>query len=135
MSDFIDRDFDEFMKNSGPGRVLVSQQLLRYRQGGDARSWGEPGSASYVPRGAFLQAGSVSWSGEAATHGSLTFAFKNAFIETPLVLVTVVNTTPLFKGVWFQAASDGPGMEIWWWSGDALTEVWFHWLAVGPGAV
>ncbi len=129
---FIEDDFEQFTKSMKPGRAVP--QVLRYRQGGHARSWAQPGSTSYVPHSAFLMAGSVAWSGVAAVSGNLTFAFKNKFSETPLVLVTVANTTPLFEGVWLQASSDGPGMEIYWWSTNPVSLIWFHWLAIGPGA-
>ncbi len=130
---FLEDGFEEFLKTMSPGRPVM--QILRYRQGGDARSWGQAGGTSYAPRNAFVQAGSRAWSGAAATTGVLSFAYPVAFADTPLVWVQVVITTPGNEPVQVHAQGDLPGLAIRWWTGNPVTLIWFHWLAIGPGAV
>lgn len=126
-------DFDNLVARLKPGRVLP--QIARYRQGGDARSWAEPGTGNRIPLGAFMQIGSAKWTGAAASSGSVTFDFPVAFAETPIVLCSVMNTVPFPSQVACLASSDGPGMEIYWWAASSVTEIWFHWIAIGPGGI
>jgi hypothetical protein len=59
--------------------------------------------------------------------------FPARFSGLPLVLVTPINTTPLFEDVRFQAPlASAAGMEIYWFSAVNLTMVTFAWLAIGP---
>ena len=126
-------DFDELVGALKPGRVLP--RIVRYRQGGDARSWAQPGLGAYAPKGAFMQMGSAKWTGSSATSGSTVFDFPVAFAETPIVICAVVNTAPYPTQVVCQASSDGPGMEVYWWAASGVTEIWFHWIAIGPGGI
>jgi hypothetical protein len=126
------KDFEDFTANMEPGRVA---QLVRYRQGGDGKSWADPGGSAYVPKGAFLQMGSRAWVGVANTAGVLVFDFPVPFVDKPITLINCIRTTPAYQAVKYQGMSEGPGMVIAWFSDAALTEIWFHWLAIGPGSV
>lgn len=125
MDDF--GEFEEMMKLA-PGRVTP---LLRYRQGGDPRAWARPGGQVYLPAGAMLLAGSCRWTGAAATSGQLTLTFPARFADEPLLLCSVARTAPLYVDARCQALGEAAQGRITWYAAAPLTEVWFHWLALG----
>jgi len=135
MSDFpgFGDDFFDLLENYQGARV--PGEFARYRQGGSNPEWARPGSSKYVPINGFIQVGSRKWTGAAATSGSLSYNFPIPFNDEPLLLFTVVKTTPLGVQVVCQPWSDGPGVDLLWWSAANVTEIWFHWLAYGPGDI
>jgi hypothetical protein len=140
MSDFDDLftrseedEFGDFLRWLRPGRKVNLTGMLRYREGSDAQDWAEPGGAKYLPREWQILAGSIKWSGAAATSGVVEVTFPAKFSGLPLVYVTPINTTPLFKDIRCQAPlASAEAMEIWWFAGASLTEAIFCWLAIGP---
>ena len=139
MSDFDDPlnevmdIFSDFLSGLRPGSKVSAAGLLRYRAGSDARDWAAPGETKRLPAEWQMLAGSIQWSGTAQTSGTLEVTFPAIFSGLPLVFVTPIGTTPLFRDIRCQAPLAGAGsMEIWWFSEENLTTATFCWLAIGP---
>lgn len=133
MGDFPDfPDYTDLFGQLEGGRV---PQWARYRQGGEADIWSRPGGYTYTAFQGFVQVGSFKWTGGAATSGGDSQTFPVAFADEPLLWCNVVKTTPLGVQVIVQPWSDGPGIDVLWWAASNVTEIWFHWLAYGPGDI
>ncbi len=134
-------DFPEFsneffkLLEQYEGSRVPSKDWARYRQGSQAKIWSRPGTGSRTTLGGFIQVGSWKWTGAAATSGSESTTFPVAFADEPLVFVNCVYSWPPGVQVTCRPWSDGAGLEILWWSGANVTELWFHWLAYGPGDI
>lgn len=126
-------EFEDYLEERRPGERHLLLPLLACRKGGDAAAWAVPGGYRYVPRNWTACVGASRWSGGAATSGVLEVALPVKYADYPLVWVTVQGTTPLFKDVRCQVPLASPGaLEIWWFAEEALTQVTFNWLAIGP---
>ena len=129
-------DFEDYSdlwsKLQGSGRVPF---WARYRQGGEPDIWSRPGGYAYVTVQGFVQVGSFKWTGAAAVSGGDTQTFPVAFSDEPLIWCNVVYTQPLGVQVVCQPWSDGGGIDVLWWAAANVTEIWFHWLAFGPGDI
>lgn len=129
-------DFDSILGNLKPGRKATLGGTLRYHAGSDPNDWSLPGASKYVPHDYMILVGSSKWTGSAATSGAKEVNFPAAFAGEPILMVTVKSTVPAFNDCRCQAPpSSGETFEIYWWSTVNLTEVVFHWLAVGPVGV
>ena len=106
---------------------------LRYRKGGSALAWGSPGATQFSPAHGWLQCGAARWTGAAALSGALLVNLPAAYAAQPLVLVTAVQTIPLFKDIRCQCSANPSYLEIYWFCSVALTEASFHWLTLGAG--
>jgi len=135
MGDFPDFSSDFFRLLEELQGKKVGGEWARYRQGGNAVAWSRPGGYSYSSFHGFIQVGASKWTGTARTNGALTIDFPVAFADEPLLFCNVVKTTPLAVSVTYQVWSDGPGIDLLWWSASNVTEVWFHWLGYGPGDI
>jgi len=130
-------DFEDFARLIGklePGRTKTPL-IVRYRKGGSASAWGEPGSNFWVPFNGYFQVGSVQWTGAAASSGALSSVLRNPFSDTPIVIVTPYQTVPLFTAIYCQAICDSYNLEIYWWSAANITAATFHFICFGPGAL
>jgi hypothetical protein len=78
-----------------------------------------------------LLAGSCRWTGAAATSGQVTVTFPARFADEPLLLCTPARTTPLYVDVRCQALGEAAVGRITWYAAAAVTEAWFHWIALG----
>jgi hypothetical protein len=126
-------EFSDFLKWLRPGQKIGLSGVLRYHEGSDPRDWADPGGAKYLPKEWQMLCGSIAWTGSAADHGAVEVTFPAAFSGTPIVLVTPINTTPLYKDIRCQAPlTSAAAMEIWWFSANNLTAATFTWLAIGP---
>jgi hypothetical protein len=126
-------EFSNFRSVLGPGSKVGASGLLRYREGGDPRDWAAPGGGKYLPNEWQLLAGSIEWTGAGAASGVKEVTLPATFSGLPLVFVTPINTTPLYKDVRCQCPPAGPStFEIWWFSAENLTAITFAWLAIGP---
>ena len=133
MSDEGWDSFEAFVEGLRPGRAARLGGLLRYRQGGEARDWAQPGELKFVPVDYQVLVGSIRWNGTASASGALEVTFPAPFSQDPVVLCTPVNTTPLFQDVRCQMAIASPlRAEIHWFAAASLTAAVFHWLAIGP---
>ena len=125
--------FDEFLGGVKPGRKATLGGTLRYHLGADPNDWSYPGNVKYVPHDYMILVGSSKWTGGAATDGAMAVNFPAVFSGEPVVIVGVASTTPLFNDCRCQAPpSSGAAFEIYWFSALNLTQVIFHWLAIGP---
>ena len=135
MSDFPDFGSDFFKLLEELQGTRVGAEWARYRQGSQPDVWSRPGSGTRTTLGGFVQVGSFKWTGGAAVSGGESITFPVSFADEPLLFCNVVKTTPLGIQVVCQVWSDGPGIDLLWWAASNVTEIWFHWLAYGPGDI
>lgn len=126
--------FDDFLATGiRPGTTVSSVGRLRYRQGGDAKDWSWYGNAKYLPRDWHMQCGAARWSGSARQSGGIEVTFPTPFAEPPLVMTCPAGTFPPFEEVRSATTiQSAAAIEIYWWSTNNLTRVYFNWLALGP---
>ncbi len=108
--------------------VKFQGALLSGRSGGAVADWNTPGSDTYLPGQALLQAGCCTCSAA----GPNTISFPCAYTAKPLVFVTLQGevTAPRFPSAKVVTAS---GFEAWVCDGSgAYVEQQVSWLAVGP---
>ena len=139
MSDEFGDLFGEFLGSGGnlkPGRKATFGGTLRYHLGADPNDWSYPGNVKYAPHDYMILVGSSKWTGSAATSGAKEVNFTADFAGEPILMLTVKSTSPLYVECNCQATpNSGGAFEIYWWTVSNVTEVIFHWLAVGPVAV
>lgn len=118
-----------------PGRVVPPLGgKIRYRQGADAVNWRTPGGQKYLPRDWQIQCGSIKDEFAAATFGAVEVEFPVAFADNPLFIAVCTGTWPAFEKIYEpQIGAVNPGKyDIYWWSINNLTKIYFNWLAIGP---
>jgi hypothetical protein len=122
-------EFDDLLKGLRGGQVT---SLIRYRAGGHSGSdWGYPGSTARAGMGAMFLVGAASWSGAAATSGTLEIPLPARFSGSPIGLVSPVLTAPAFEDVRLLVAPDTYQLTVYWHSTNNITLLWVHWLAAG----
>lgn len=112
---------------------------LTRRQGYTSASWGEHLGGSltnYTPTVVLEQVGLVRWTGSAASSGNVSVSFPVSFNGgSPIVDVSVTNTTTPKYTVSTVVSSAGDSVSIYWRTtdGSTITSLDIMWRAVGPG--
>jgi hypothetical protein len=105
------------------------------RQGGSASDWSAVGTTTYTPTSVRMQAGSVRWTGGAASSGNVTVTFPVAFSDKPIGLA-VENATILLShhNLTISLNVSATQMIISWVdeTGSTQTILDFFWQAIGP---
>lgn len=109
---------------------------LYRRQGGSASAWATAGNSNHIPGQTRMQAGvtSVSVTG-ASGNGSTAITFPVAFSNTPIVLVSIVSSSPSTPIATVRApsvAASGFTAQIRQESGGGDNTYTVSWLAIGP---
>ena len=118
-----------------PGHIISKfPSRLRYRQGADVSNWIACGGTKYLPRNWFMQCGAQKDTFTARKFGGIEVTFPTPFGDNPIFLCNVIATLPVFEAVYaLQAvAASRSVMEVYWWSVNNFTRVYFNWLAIGP---
>lgn len=128
--------FNDFLEGFKPGTKVRNIGLLRYRQGNDPRDWSGAGGTKYLPSDWHMQCGTQKWTGGAATSGAFEITYPTPFADNPVIIGTVINTTPLFEDCRIHMSHASAAVcEVYWFSANNLTRVDVSWLALGPIAL
>src|SRR3989337_2070493 len=92
-------EFEDYLQTMEPGLRHPLANILRYRQGADVSSWATPGATKYIPASWNILVGSNKWTGGAETSGVKAFNFAAPFKDTPIVIASLTDTTPVFQEV------------------------------------
>jgi len=101
------------------------------RQGGNATDWSVPGTTTYTPTGALIQAGVIEWTGSSAASGNKDVTFPVAFSQKPLVFATTGNAVEAAMRVGLITITT---VRLYWQSilgGTYTAGVYLQWLAIG----
>lgn len=125
------------VKDDGIDDTKVGNRVPQFyrRQGGSASDWSAVGTTTYTPTSVRMQAGSVRWSGAAASTGSVTLTFPVAFSDKPVGFAVENSTILLAKhNLTITITISASQMIIGWTdeTGSTQTILDFFWQAIGP---
>lgn len=108
-------------------------QVIR-RQGASATDWPNPGTSTQIPGAVRIQAGSIQWTGAAASFGQLTVTFPIAFSAAPLVFAIVATFVATQPAIAVTIGNPSTTATIINWrdaNGNTYTALTLFWFAIG----